>query len=109
MQNRPFLTEMTIHSLLPQTIIQGTQYLQQIMSVIMVDPLWSTTQSQKSSIPSVPACTGDTNGNIKALVTNPAVRSDALSEIVAGGYYVRYLVTHLRMHNVPLGYTIHRW
>ena len=53
------------------------------MSVIMVDPLWSTTQSQKSSIPSVPACTGDTNGNIKALVTNPAVRSDALSEIFA--------------------------
>jgi len=52
-------------------------------------------------------CTGDANGNIKALLENPAVRSDVLSEIFAWkqeGATLDDVVTRLRVHTVPSGY-----
>ena len=52
------------------------------------------------------------NGNITAVLLNPAVTLDLLSEINSWheeGATVNDVVECLRLRTVPLGYTIHSW
>lgn len=55
---------------------------------------------------------GDTQGNIKARVPNPAVSSELLSEVFSWnqeGSGIEDVMARLRMRTVPSGYRIHNW
>ena len=62
----------------------------------------------------VKCITGDSNGNLRAQIPNPAVSDEPLTQIMAWkseGALIDDIITRLRMRTVPArhAHTIHSW